>query len=548
MVFGDFDADGLTGLAQLVLALRRLGLDDVPVRAVPRSRRATASRSRPWTAAAAAGRHADRDGGHGLHERRRGRRGRRARDRRPRSRTTTTCPTVLPAAVAHRQPAPARTPSTRTPSCRAAGVAFTVARLLLGRARRRRGGRPRPRRPRHDRDGLGRGADPRREPGDRPPRPRADAHRAAARDRRAARSARASRPATVDLETVGFVLAPRLNAAGRVGEALDAARLLLAETPEEAAALAATLEAANIDPPGPDAHRDRRGPAAFGLPDPAPGARPGRRCLDAPATADADRRSAAARTPRRCSSAGRGRSGSSAWSPVASPTRRAGPRSSGRRSATWSGPRAGATGGSTWPTTLDACGDLLVRHGGHAAAAGFELPADRWDAFAERFLAAGRGRPRPRTRAAARRGPRAAGRLRGLRACTGTSPASRPCGTGNPEPLVAVLGLTVQRVRAANGGHTQLVLRRERDVLDGIAFGRAGPRARRSPRATAWTSSPASRAGRSAASRRSSSRSGTSPPSGVHPRAAEVLGARRAASAGVPVGPGMRRPVAGGIA
>ena len=34
MVFGDFDADGLTGLAQLVLALRRLGIDADPVRAV----------------------------------------------------------------------------------------------------------------------------------------------------------------------------------------------------------------------------------------------------------------------------------------------------------------------------------------------------------------------------------------------------------------------------------------------------------------------------------------------------------------------------------
>ena len=30
MVFGDFDADGLTGLAQLVLAFRRLGIDTVP--------------------------------------------------------------------------------------------------------------------------------------------------------------------------------------------------------------------------------------------------------------------------------------------------------------------------------------------------------------------------------------------------------------------------------------------------------------------------------------------------------------------------------------
>ena len=29
------------------------------------------------------------------------------------------------------------------------------------------------------------------------------------------------------------------------------------------------------------------------------------------------------------------------------------------------------------------------------------------------------------------------------------------------------------RVRSASGGHTQLTLRRERDVLDGIAFGRA---------------------------------------------------------------------------
>ena len=30
MVFGDFDADGLTGLAQLVLAFRRLGIETQP--------------------------------------------------------------------------------------------------------------------------------------------------------------------------------------------------------------------------------------------------------------------------------------------------------------------------------------------------------------------------------------------------------------------------------------------------------------------------------------------------------------------------------------
>ena len=47
-----------------------------------------------------------------------------------------------------------------------------------------------------------------------------------------------------------------------------------------------------------------------------------------------------------------------------------------------------------------------------------------------------------------------------------------PSGPGNPEPLVAVLGMTVTRVRAATGGHSQLTLRRDRDVVDGIAFGR----------------------------------------------------------------------------
>ena len=53
-----------------------------------------------------------------------------------------------------------------------------------------------------------------------------------------------------------------------------------------------------------------------------------------------------------------------------------------------------------------------------------------------------------------------------------TSPGSPRAGPATPSRSSPSLGLTVQRVRAANGGHTQLVLRRERDVLDGIAFGR----------------------------------------------------------------------------
>jgi single-stranded-DNA-specific exonuclease len=122
--------------------------------------------------------------------------------------------------------------------------------------------------------------------------------------------------------------------------------------------------------------------------------------------------------------------------------------------------------------TLEQCGDLFIRYGGHAGAAGFELATDRWDEFAARFLAL--------AAVAAPADPRVALPIdlalpaRDVdyalyREFAGLTPA----GPGNPDPLVAVLGLTVTRVRAATGGHTQLTLRRERDVLDGIAFGRA---------------------------------------------------------------------------
>ena len=50
--------------------------------------------------------------------------------------------------------------------------------------------------------------------------------------------------------------------------------------------------------------------------------------------------------------------------------------------------------------------------------------------------------------------------------------ALEPTGPGNAAPVVGVHGLTVTRIRAAAGGHAQLTLRREVDVLDGIAFGR----------------------------------------------------------------------------
>jgi single-stranded-DNA-specific exonuclease len=121
---------------------------------------------------------------------------------------------------------------------------------------------------------------------------------------------------------------------------------------------------------------------------------------------------------------------------------------------------------------LATCADLFTRHGGHAGAAGFEIPTERWDAFVERFeaIAATSIAPDPRVVLKIDLAlPAIDVDYRLLRELAGLA----PYGPGNPEPLVAVLGLTVTRVRVAADDHTSLTLRRDRDVLDGIAFGRA---------------------------------------------------------------------------
>jgi single-stranded-DNA-specific exonuclease len=51
---------------------------------------------------------------------------------------------------------------------------------------------------------------------------------------------------------VGFILAPRLNAAGRIGESADGLRLLLTDDPDEARALAQRLERLNTERQGLD--------------------------------------------------------------------------------------------------------------------------------------------------------------------------------------------------------------------------------------------------------------------------------------------------------
>lgn len=255
-------------------------------------------------------------------------------------------------------------------------------------------------------------------------------------------------PSAVDLDTISYAIAPRLNAAGRMGEAFDAARLLLAETPEEATALAATLETANL----------------------------ARRDLTREVVADA--RAAVEATAR-----GEGRV------PAASVVR--GPWSVGIVGLVASrlvqdtgrpavvGAEIGdlvrascrSPDGFDLAAALETCRDLFIRHGGHPGAAGFEMHVDRWPEFVERFLALAGETGSADARAGLRIDLVLPGRAIDYRLVRDLARLA-PTGPGHPEPLLAVCGLTVTRCRAANGGHAQITLRRDPDVLDGIAFGR----------------------------------------------------------------------------
>lgn len=254
-------------------------------------------------------------------------------------------------------------------------------------------------------------------------------------------------PSGVDLETVAFVIAPRLNAAGRVGDAIEAARLLLTDDPAEAAELAERLQAANV------VRRDLTRTAI----------------AEAQAVLAADPGDPAATVVRGDWPVGviglvAGRLAEERGRPAVVGTELDGVIRASCRSAA----------GFDLAAALAGCADLFVRHGGHPGAAGFELSPEHWETFRERFLAlvtdalpvSSDGRPELRIDLVVP-GPEVdytfLAELRRL----------DPTGPGNPDPLVVVEGLTVTRVRAANGGHTQLTLRKRLDVVDGIAFGRA---------------------------------------------------------------------------
>jgi len=246
----------------------------------------------------------------------------------------------------------------------------------------------------------------------------------------------------VSTEDVAFSLAPRINAMGRIGDPAVAARLLLATDAETAGQLAEELEVAN---------RKRR---------------------DLTTTAMTEAREAlgdaagdlfivlAGDWPVGIIGLVAGRLAEELGRPTLVLSSATDP---------WRG-SARSAGGVDLAAAFESCSDLFERYGGHPAAAGCHIDESRVDELRERLNAYARVRPPVDQRATlaidlVQSADDADYVL--LRELAPLEDAAEA------PPLVGVVGLAVVRARVANGGHTQLLLRRGREVVDGIAFGRS---------------------------------------------------------------------------
>jgi single-stranded-DNA-specific exonuclease len=438
LVFGDFDADGLTGLAILVTALRALGLDVAPhvpsrvdeghglsrtavERATAEGRTVivTVDCGSSSVAEVALARAAGIDVLVTDHHR---------------------VPDVVPAAAALVNPHRGDSvyPDVRLSG---AGVAFKLAQLLLGDSADGRAAAL----DLADLAAIGTIADVAPLIGENRCIVRLGLARLSADPRpglAALLRTAGVRPDRIEADTIGFALAPRLNAVGRVRDGDAAARLLLAADAADAESLAGELDVANVE------RREIM-----------------RRCLDeartiVAAAADAPVTIVVGDWPVGIIGLVAGRLAEDGDRPALVISSSLHP---------WRG-SARSPAGFDLAAAFASCAELFERYGGHAAAAGCELLPDALDALRERLTAL-----------AAVRVPREGGpELRldlVLHAADVDYVLFRELAsldaTGDPPALIGIEGLTVTRIRPANGGHVQLTMRKGREVVDAIAFGRA---------------------------------------------------------------------------
>lgn len=247
--------------------------------------------------------------------------------------------------------------------------------------------------------------------------------------------------ARLDVDAIAYGIAPRLNAVGRVGDAAVAALLLLTDDAAEAAVLAGELRAANVL----------------------------RRELTASALAEARATLVDTQTGGVIIAAGpwpigviglvAGRLAEEYGRPAVVFSTSSDP---------WRG-SARTSGDFDLAAAFASMGELFTRFGGHAAAAGCHLPAEHFGEFRRRLRdLAGRPVVTDPTITIDLVVDAMETDYRLLHELA----LFEPTGVGNPSLVVGIRGLVVARARPAAGGHTQFVLRKGREVLDGIAFGR----------------------------------------------------------------------------
>lgn len=267
----------------------------------------------------------------------------------------------------------------------------------------------------------------------------------------------------LDSEWIAYRLAPRLNAAGRVGSAEHGLRLLLTDDPEEAARLARRLERANRRRRKEDRRVAREAEAtlasaADGAPAPAvvlwaedwPEG-----VLGIAASRLVERLRRPAALVSFSGDVGRG----SARSPDGFHLHRA----------------------------LAECDDLLERYGGHPSAAGFEVRRDRVEAFARRFRRLAErelGTETPEARLPIDLDVPLGSVDEDLH---GWLDCLAPFGEENPRPVLRTRGVAVQSIREVgrDGDHLNLRLAADDAALEAVGFG-MGSRAEALSRGGRW--------------------------------------------------------------
>ena len=277
---------------------------------------------------------------------------------------------------------------------------------------------------------------------------------------RALMAASAVDPESMDASALGFRLAPRINAAGRLYRADAGVELMLTEDPDRAAAIATELDRANGE----------------------------RRWTEQKVVEEAERaRSALSPAEQEAPALVLAGAGWHAGVVGIAASRMVERHFRPTILLSVDGQRAKGSArsipGFDVVEALEACSEHLVRYGGHRAAAGLELEADRVDAFREAFVA----------HAATKLEPTDLVRLERLDALVGVGrdgigmdlarqlESLGPFGMGNPGPRLLVPSGRLREVRplGEEGKHSRFQLESGAGRALGVAFGMNGELTRR---------------------------------------------------------------------